>query len=487
MSSNRSKSPPRPRTPERAAVPPPADPEAGLDGKIPATERSGLKPGCESHNSVSSLTSSSRQRAPTSPPHPGFSWRITSGRSIPVLFEGVPTQQDPLLTSGFTASPVFWPPIRSVTGVFERRSEGACKDWLLMFTVHARFTIAVNKVPIVNVGLEFEAEALRVLRSIPELAVTVDNERDPRGDAAIRYAGVDVPVALEFKTRVSSAAAHQIVHQAKQHEMPKVVIAAEMTGRAREILDGAGIGSIDGLGNVRLELPGLLMRISGTTRPRRPAVPTRLSGRSSLVAQAILLDVERSWHVSDLAQRCGVSAGLAHRVLRRLEDEGVVAADGTGPRKARRLSNPAALLDLWAEEHRDRPTRRPVFLLAQTTDQMIDRLCEGLETAAVDYALTGAAAAARIAPFVTGVPVAEVWLSSMAATSEVCNELGATPVESGPNVVLLQERDDAPLAFRTRENGVWTANVFRLYVDTRRDTQRGREQSDHLRREVIGF
>ena len=363
----------------------------------------------------------------------------------------------------------------------------ARKDWLPIFTTDARFTIAVNKVPIVNVGLEFEAEALRVLRSIPELAVTVDNERDPRGDAAIRYAGVEIPVALEFKARVSSAAAHQIVHRARQYEMPTVVIAAEMTGRAREILDGAGIGSIDGLGNVRLALPGLLMRITGTTRPRRPAVPTRLSGKSSVVVQAMLLDVERSWHVSDLTQSCGVSAGLAHRVLRRLEDEGVVTADGVGPRKVRRISNPAALLDLWAEEHHDRPTRRPVFLLAQTTDQMIDILCEGLETAAVDYALTGAAAAARIAPFVTSVPVAEVWLSSTAATSEVCDELGATPVESGPNVVLLQERDDAPLAFRTHESGVWTANVFRLYVDARRDPQRGREQSDHLRREVIGF
>ena len=345
----------------------------------------------------------------------------------------------------------------------------------------------MNNAPTVNLGADFEAGALRVLRSIPELAVTVDDERDPRGDAVIRYADVEVPVALEFKVRVSSAAAHQIVHRAQQHETPTMVIAAEMTGGAREILEGAGIGSIDGLGNVRLALPGLLMRVTGTARPRRSAIPTRLSGKSSLVVQAMLLDVERSWHVSDLSQRCGVSAGLAHRVLRRLEDEGVVAADGTGPRKARRVSNPAALLDLWAEEHRDRPTRQPVFLLAGTDDQVIEILCEGLETAAVDYALTGTAAAARIAPLLTGVPVAEVWLSSTAAASELCEQLGATPVESGPNVVLLQERDDAPLAFRTRESGVWTANVFRLYVDARRDPRRGREQSDHLRREVIGF
>jgi len=52
-------------------------------------------------------------------------WRSRNfGRSIPVLFEGVPNQRDPLLTSGFTASPVFWPPIRSLTGVFECRSAG---------------------------------------------------------------------------------------------------------------------------------------------------------------------------------------------------------------------------------------------------------------------------------------------------------------------------------------------------------------------------
>ena len=339
----------------------------------------------------------------------------------------------------------------------------------------------------INIGHAFEAEAIRVLRAIPELTVTVSPERDFSGDAVVRYANIETPVSVEFKTRVSSAAAHQIVHRAQHQEIPVVVVAGEMTGRAREILDEAGIGSVDGLGNVRLALPGLLLRIASIARARRPRARASLSGKSGLVVQAILLDVERSWHVSDLVQRCGVSAGLVHRVLRRLEDEGVVMAHGAGPSKVRRLSNPAALLDLWAEEHRDHLTRQPAFVLAQTTNQMIGALCAGLETSEVDYALTGSAAAVRIAPFVTSVPVAEVWLASTADASEVCEELGATSVESGPNVVLLQERDDAPLAFRTRQGGAWMANVFRLYVDLRRDQRRGREQSDHLRREMIGF
>ena len=126
-------------------------------------------------------------------------------------------------------------------------------------------------------------------------------------------------------------------------------------------------------------------------------------------------------------------------------------------------------------------------MLAQTDLQLIDSLCDGLNASAVDYALTGAAAATRVAPFISTVHVAEVWLESVVDANDVCSRVGAKPVESGPNIVFLQERDEGPLAFRVRDAGVWTANLFRLYVDLRRDPRRGREQSDYLRRELIGF
>ena len=64
---------------------------------------------------------------------------------------------------------------------------------------------------------------------------------------------------------------------------------------------------------------------------------------------------------------------------------------------------------------------------------------------------------------------------------------GAEPVADGQNVIFLQAKDDTPLAFREQANGLWVANRFRLYSDLRRDPRRGREQADHLRREVIGF
>ena len=339
----------------------------------------------------------------------------------------------------------------------------------------------------VKIGSGFEAEAIQILREIPELVVTMDRDREIQSDAVLRGPGLEIPVAIEFKARLNSAGAHQVANYAERFNMPIVVVAGETTSEAREILAGAGIGVVDGLGNLRLELPGLLMRITGTKKVRRSPSPVRLSGKSGLVVQAMLLDVERIWKIPDLAQHCGVSIGLVHKVLGRLEGEEVLDVRGAGPRKTRQVANPTALLDLWAEEHRDRLARRPAFMIAQTSDQLINDLCRGLESVGADYALTGSAAAVRIAPYISNVLVAEVWIASKVDTDAVCAQIDAMPVESGPNVVFLRERNDTPLAFRTRTDNVWTANIFRLYFDLLRDPQRGQEQAEHLRREAIGF
>ena len=126
-------------------------------------------------------------------------------------------------------------------------------------------------------------------------------------------------------------------------------------------------------------------------------------------------------------------------------------------------------------------------MLASASVDLAATVCRGLESTGASYALTGDAAIARIAPILTSVPVVEVWLEAVADPGAACTEIGADEVTSGPNVVLQQERDDVPLAYRTRRDGAWFANVCRLCFDARRDPQRGSEQADHLRREVIGF
>ena len=164
-----------------------------------------------------------------------------------------------------------------------------------------------------------------------------------------------------------------------------------------------------------------------------------------------------------------------------------MTAEGAGPRRVRRVTNPTALLDLWAEENVERTTRTPAHLLARTPQLLIKELGTNLARNGINYALTGAGAASLVAPFITAVPVAEVWVAATAAPEELYDGAQADPVTDGENVVFLQAKDDTPLAFREKKKGLWVANHFRLYADLRRDPRRGREQAENLRREVIGF
>jgi hypothetical protein len=346
----------------------------------------------------------------------------------------------------------------------------------------------------VNISGPLEVEALRVIREIPGLAVDPEpgGARADRGaDAILRFAGQQARVMVEFKQRANAATAWQLIHDAEHYPDARLLlIAGETTSEAREILEDRGVAVIDGLGNAHIEFPGLMFHVEGhgrQQRPPRPNPPTRLRGKAGLAAQALLLDPDREWTVQDLAHEAGIAAGLAHRVLARLQTEGVVTAEGTGPRRVRRVTNPTAMLDLWAEEQRDRPARTNGYLLAQTPRELIERVGANLGRAGINYALTGAAGASLVAPFVTAIPVVEVWVAATAAPEELHRGAATQAVTEGQNIVFLQAKDDAPLAFRQETNDVWLANRFRLYADLRRDPRRGREQAEHLRAEVIKF
>jgi hypothetical protein len=334
----------------------------------------------------------------------------------------------------------------------------------------------------------FEAEALRILREIPGMVVIAEPGGADRGvDASLGFAGGRTRVAVEIKQRANAATAWQLVHKAESRpDTPLLLIADETTADARAILGEHGIAVVDGLGNAHIELPGLLFHLEGRGRPQQSR-PTRLTGKAGLVAQALLLRPDRNRQVQDLAKEAGISLGLAHRVLARLEAEGIITAEGKGRNRVRRVTNPTALLDLWAEENVDRPRRTLGYLLAQTPQQLIEELGGNLGRSGIDYALTGAAAASLVAPFITAIPVVDVWVTATAAPEELYDAAQADQVTDGQNVVFLQAKDDTPLAFREQVKDLWVANRFRLYADLRGDPRRGREQADHLRQEVIGF
>lgn len=351
----------------------------------------------------------------------------------------------------------------------------------------------MNKAELVKIEGPFEAEALRILREIPGVTAVAEPRVGHHNPDFILHVGkTQAPIVVEVKRQASAATAWQLTHYARELPgMRMLLIAERTTAEARKILEDHGIAVIDGLGNAHLDLPGLLFHIEGTTgRPARlveKTPPTRLQGKAGTAAEALLLDTGRAWRVNDLAEKAQVSTGLAHRVLTRLEGDGILAVEGKGPKRVRLVKNPTALLDLWAEENAEKPVRTPAYLLAQTPRKLIDQIGQNLDRAGIEYAITGAAAASLVAPFVTAVPVVDVWVDARTAPREFLHAVHAEPVDGGQNVVFHQATNGAPLAFREKVEDLWVTNRFRLYDDLLGDRRRGREQADHLRREVIHF
>lgn len=343
----------------------------------------------------------------------------------------------------------------------------------------------VNNAPIVNIeARDLDAEALRILRAIP--GVTADVAPGASADAVVRYAGTAQAVAVEFRRQVNAATAYQLVHAPRaESSLPLLVIADTATSDARGLLEDNNIGLIDGHGYAHVLLPGLVLHYEGVRVPAQVS-PARLRGKAGVAAQVLLLDPERAWRVNDLAAIAGISVGLAHRVLARLEAEQLVEATGKGPGLTRTVTVPGALLDLWAEEELGQVrVSTSAYVLAQTPAQVIDRVTVGLADAGVAHAVTGAAAASLLAPFVTSIPVVEVWVPGNASTSALMAAAGASPVGSGFNVTFLTTADDTGLAFAEQRDGTWLANSIRVYGDLRRDPKRGAEQAQRLREEVL--
>ncbi|MGA3215765.1 MAG: hypothetical protein ABSD97_08780 [Acidimicrobiales bacterium] len=345
-----------------------------------------------------------------------------------------------------------------------------------------------------NIEGALEKDVLRLLQEIPEVTVEPAVATKHRPDIVVRAGDVTHVVEVKAQRVTNAAAARQLVEYARH--LPTgtslLVVARTTTEEARHLLEEQGVGVIDTQGNMRVELPGLFLWTEGrpvpAAREDQKEPPVKLTGKAGVAAQALLREPQRRWQVHDLAKAADVSVGLAHRVLARLERENLVKVEGAGPKRTRRVENPTALLDLWAEEMRDRGVKQlRAFRLARDPRVQTKILSRALAAAKIEHAVTGPAGAARLAPFVTAIPVTDIWVADTVALSDIAATAHADVVQEGHNILLRQATSDAPLAFRQKVDDVWTANPFRLFLDLRQDPRRGREQADRLREEVIGF
>ena len=162
-----------------------------------------------------------------------------------------------------------------------------------------------------------------MVRLLSGVEVVVREAKARGRDALVRFAGRVEPVDVEVRQYLNAAGAWQLVRRE-----PKAAVtisssspmrSPRMHGRSSS---ATGSASSTAPATPIWNFPGSL----STSRRRRPLealLPRagRLSGNAGVVAQALLLERDHTWRVRDLAERAGVSDGLAHRVLARLEGD----------------------------------------------------------------------------------------------------------------------------------------------------------------------
>lgn len=267
------------------------------------------------------------------------------------------------------------------------------------------------------------------------------------------------------------------------------VLAAEhLSPRCHESLRAKGLGYVDAAGNAWLKFGTVLIdrKVGGggpgprRNTPLESLVARKYSRVLRVLLEGSLRDPEKGWTVQGLREEARVSFRHAWVVLKRLAEQGWVDKKRGG----NRLVAPGTLLDFWAERYRwNRHTAHRFYAPARGLQELL----EGLWTlpSATRYALTGPAAALLIAPYVT---FAVYHIFTGSGIEPFQKALQLRPVETGGANLVLAEPDDEGVFYQTRTvRDVPLACNTQVYLDLRALGGRGKEQAEHLRREVMRF
>jgi hypothetical protein len=282
-----------------------------------------------------------------------------------------------------------------------------------------------------------------------------------------------------------------LVTQLTQPGHVPMVVAERLTTSVRAALEDAGCSYADGTGTVHLEAPGFLLHIENP-RPnggRVIAPPRGLGAVAVRVIQTLLTEPERDWAVVDLVEASGASAGEAHKVLQRLETEGLVRTTGTGNARRRKIAQPSDLLDWLARVPAARKihSRLHAYLYAPDPESLTTRLSYQAVQSGIMWGLTGAAGARVMGVgAVTALPVAMVRVPPKPGLLEAAKMLGAEPVESGANLLLVADVGQVGTHAVMHNGPVAMAPAVRIYLDMLGEP-RGEDAAALFREAVLGY
>lgn len=313
-------------------------------------------------------------------------------------------------------------------------------------------------------------------RQLPSLPPGLRFER--RGDLLVGHAGRKVFRLPVTHLRAGTAG---LVRGVVASRPPAVIVAPRFTRLAKEELARPGWGWIDHDGNLRLETDGVLVHIE---RPRPQAgsrAPLLVPPQGERVVRHLLDTYPSRSRWTEIARATSLDKGYTSRILRRLEEHGLVARQRGKPVD---VPFPAELFEAWqAGASRATETAWAIDLALPLAWK---RLLEVADPGGL--AFTGVFAAAIL----TGIQDPdriEAYVPDLVTARRYAGALRAAEVDRGANLILLIHRDPGVIKIGIRtEEELPFVSFAQAYRDAlQRARGREREAADALRRQRLSW
>lgn len=245
----------------------------------------------------------------------------------------------------------------------------------------------------------------------------------------------------------------------------------------------AGVHWIDLSGNAHLQWDRVRVHVEGQSnqfkqrgRPSNPFAP-----KSARVTRFLLAHPHRTFRQKDIVDSTGLGKGYTSKIVRRLEERGLVDRDDQGRVG---VAEPSLLLDAWAESYDfSKHSVTKGTIAARDSIELTRRLNTEFEKRSLSHTMTGLSAAwfyTEWARFRT----ASVYLGEPLSDA-LKREIGLREDPKGANVWLIRPKDEGVFQQRQSPDGIPCAHPVQVYVDLQAHPERSDEAADAVRKHYL--
>ena len=323
---------------------------------------------------------------------------------------------------------------------------------------------------------------------LPEEQVTIPERGKESGPDFMVRAG---KYTFLVETKGSSARAPLILAVTKlkerrknqgKHVVPLLVV-PYMGETGRRFCEEHELTWLDLSGNARIKAPGLFINVAGKPNrfksPGRP--PNLFAPKSSRIVRQLLIESGPGFTQRELSLATGLDEGYTSRIVRRLEESGLVVRDDGSLLKP---ENPDQLLDAWSEGYDFRKHHIVKgHVAARSGDELLHRIAEVFNQHHVDYAATGLGAAWLYTHF-ANFRLTTFYLPH-APADELGNVLGFREEDRGANTWLVLPNDKGIFYGSKVREGIRCVHPVQVYLDLKAHPERSSEAASRLRQDYL--